>query len=157
MSKKNILTIAVAAFLAGVLLLMEYVNKKPKSELVSESPVPMNMNEPKPEADTIKIKAAGAVTFLLSADNEVYYYKGKFTGAVTKTGYPEIGHLIKRYMTEIDNKELMFVIKAAKGSSFRSAIDILDEMVVNKVPPGHYAETDITNEETECIDNYKEK
>ena len=40
--------------------------------------------------------------------------------------------------------DLMYIIKSDKQSNFKNAIDILDEMSICAVPPGHYAEVDMT-------------
>ena len=48
----------------------------------------------------------------------------------------------KKKATNID--DLMYIIKSDKESTFKNAIDILDEMSICAVPPGHYAEVDMT-------------
>jgi tRNA U34 2-thiouridine synthase MnmA/TrmU len=45
----------------------------------------------------------------------------------------------------------MYIIKADKESTFKNAIDILDEMTINTVPPGHYAEVDMSDTEAKLI------
>ena len=39
--------------------------------------------------------------------------------------------------------DLMYIIKADSTAKFRNAINILDEMSISAIPPGHYAEVDI--------------
>ena len=34
----------------------------------------------------------------------------------------------------------MYIIKSDDESTFKNAIDIIDEMAISAVPPGHYAE-----------------
>ncbi len=51
--------------------------------------------------------------------------------------------------TPID--DLMYIIKSDSASTFKNAIDILDEMSISAVPPGHYAEVDMTPAEAELI------
>ena len=99
----------------------------------------------------IIIHPSGAVTFLLAANDVIYYYSGAFTGILTKTDFKKVGAIIKRYTGSIDSRELMFVIKEEKNSTFKNAVDLLDEMEINKVPKGHYLETDITDEEIKSI------
>jgi hypothetical protein len=41
-------------------------------------------------------------------------------------------------------------------STFRNAIDILDEMSICNVPPGHYAEVDMTDTEKILIQKTEE-
>jgi tRNA U34 2-thiouridine synthase MnmA/TrmU len=45
----------------------------------------------------------------------------------------------------------MYIIKADKESKFRNTIDILDEMSICAVPPGHYAEVDLSPAEALMI------
>jgi tRNA U34 2-thiouridine synthase MnmA/TrmU len=45
----------------------------------------------------------------------------------------------------------MYIIKSDKEATFKNAIDILDEMSINTVPPGHYAEVDMSDTESELI------
>ncbi len=109
----------------------------------------MNMNEPKDDKDKeMKVKNSGAMTILLGRDNQVYYYFGQLEGAniseqFKSTTFKGIRALIldKKKSTPID--DLMYIIKSDKRSTFRNAIDILDEMTISAVPPGHYAEVDM--------------
>ncbi len=106
----------------------------------------MNMNEPKDDSTQIlKVKNSGAMTILLGKGNQVYYYFGQLEGAnITEqfksTTFKGIRDLIleKKKSTPID--DLMFIIKSDDQSTFKNAIDILDEMTISAVPPGHYAE-----------------
>ncbi len=110
----------------------------------------MNMNEPKDEKDKeMKVKNSGAMTILLGRGNQVYYYYGQLdpntvTEQFKSTTFKEIRKLIleKKNNTPID--DLMFIIKSDKNSTFKNAIDILDEMTISAIPPGHYAEVDMT-------------
>ena len=160
---KIFLGIIMGAFLAtGVFY---FINKSAKQKNItaplsnpdSSKPVPMPMNEPKPENDNNRliIKWSGAVTFLLADNNEIYYYKGIFDGNLHKTDYIKVRGLIKKCNSEINPDDLMFIIKSDKGSTFKNAIDILDEMTINKIPPGHYAETEITEAEINSINILK--
>ena len=132
---------------------MPSVPKPPPIEMVitkDGKPIP-GYNE-----DVLFIKAKGAVTFLLSANNVLYYYEGVFTGIIHKTDFNSVGELIKKYKDQFPNKDLMFIIKATESASFKNAVDILNEITTNKVPAGHYLETDITDKEIKSIHNFKE-
>jgi len=48
------------------------------------------------------------------------------------------------------------IIKEDKDATFKNAIDILDEMAINTVPPGHYAEVDINPVEEMLIQKTEE-
>ena len=144
MSKKSIVIILFAVAFAGIIFVKEYTQSKAKTELANIEPTSENLNlpEPKPEKDSgrLMVKASGAITFLLSEKNEIYYYKGVFDGTLNKTDYTKLRQIIKRFKAEIDPANLMFIIKSDQGASFKNAIDILDEMTISAVPPGHYAE-----------------
>jgi len=106
----------------------------------------MPMNEPKDDLEKqMKVKNSGAMTILLGKGNQVYYYYGQLMPETISqdfksTTFKGIRQLIldKKKGTPID--DLMYIIKSDDNSTFRNAIDILDEMVISAVPPGHYAE-----------------
>jgi len=109
----------------------------------------MNMNEPKDDStQQLKVKNSGVMTILLGKGNQVYYYYGqleadKVSQQFKSTTFKDIRQLIldKKNATPIG--DLMYIIKSDKNSTFKNAIDILDEMTISAVPPGHYAEVDM--------------
>ena len=118
----------------------------------------MNMNEPKDDnlEDQMKVKNSGAMTILLGKADNVYYYYGQLdpntlSEQFKSSNFKEIRSLIldKKKATPID--DLMYIIKSDSASTFKNAIDILDEMSISAVPPGHYAEVDMTPAEAELI------
>lgn len=123
----------------------------------TEEPVGIDLNEPKMDTAIARLKttAPGTVTFLLADNHEIYYYKGAFNGILKRTDYFQVRELIKRYKSQVDPDELMFIIKSEPGTTFKNTIDILDEMSINEIPPGHYAEVDITKEETQRLNILK--
>ena len=110
----------------------------------------MNMNEPKDDpTQELKVKNSGAMTILLGKNDQVYYYYGqlvadKLSEQFKSTNYKDVRKMIvdKKNATPIG--DLMYIIKSDKQSNFKNAIDILDEMSICAVPPGHYAEVDMT-------------
>jgi biopolymer transport protein ExbD len=117
----------------------------------------MNMNEPKDDPEQqLKVKNSGAMTILLGRKDQVYYYYGQLEAATISeqfkaSTYKEMRNLIvaKKKATPID--DLMYIIKSDKESTFKNAINILDEMTISGVPPGHYAEVDMTDAEQMLI------
>ena len=109
----------------------------------------MNMNEPKDDPNTIlKVKNSGAMTILLGKGRQVYYYFGqleadKLSEEFKSTNFTEIRKLIADKKNNTPIGDLMYIIKSDKESKFKDAIDILDEMTICTVPPGHYAEVDM--------------
>lgn len=120
-------------------------------------PTAMNMNEPKDDPNSeLKVKNSGAMTILLGKGDQVYYYFGMLSAEEASTqfkssNFKDIRQVIldKKKATPMD--DLMYIIKSDKDATFKNAIDILDEMAINAVPPGHYAEVDISDTERELI------
>jgi biopolymer transport protein ExbD len=115
----------------------------------------MNMNEPKDDStQVLKVKNSGAMTILLGKADQVYYYYGqleadKLSEQFKSTTFKQIRDLIlqKKNATKID--DLMYIIKSDKESTFRNAIDILDEMSINLVK--RYALVDISDTEEQLV------
>ena len=122
----------------------------------------MNMNEPKDDPNQqLKVKNSGAMTILLGKGNQVYYYFGQLMPETISqdfksTNFTGIRDLIlqKKKSTPID--DLMYIIKSDEKSTFKNAIDILDEMTISAVPPGHYAEVDMVPVEKLLIQKTEE-
>lgn len=120
-------------------------------------PTAMNMNEPKDDPNNqLKVKNSGAMTILLGKGDQVYYYMGELTaeGASQQfksSNFKDIRQVILDKKNAVPIGDLMYIIKADKESTFKNAIDILDEMQICAVPPGHYAEVDITDTESQLI------
>ncbi|MGC4102281.1 ExbD/TolR family protein [Ferruginibacter sp.] len=131
-------------------------------------PTAMNMNEPKDDKpeDQMKVKESAVMTILLGKGDQVYYYNGNLTAdnateIFKSTNFKEIRQIIldkKRAVPDGDKSksDLMYIIKADKESKFKNAIDILDEMQINKIPTGHYAEVDINDVEEMLIKKTEE-
>ena len=109
----------------------------------------MNMNEPKDDStQQLKVKNSGVMTILLGKSNQVYYYYGqleadKVSQQFKSTTFKDIRQLILDKKNGTPIGDLMYIIKSDKNSTFKNAIDILDEMTISAVPPGHYAEVDM--------------
>ena len=110
----------------------------------------MNMNEPKDDStQELKVKNSGAMTILLGKSDQVYYYYGqleadKLSEQFKSTNFKDIRKMIVDKKNGTPIGDLMYIIKSDKQSNFKNAIDILDEMSICAVPPGHYAEVDMT-------------
>lgn len=117
----------------------------------------MNMNEPKDDPNSqMKVKNSGAMTLLLGKNNQVYYYFGALEAETASaqfksSNFKDIRKVIldKKRSTPIG--DLMYIIKSDKEATFKNAIDVLDEMSINDVPPGHYAEVDMSDTESKLI------
>jgi len=117
-------------------------------------PTTMNMNEPKDDSThQIKVKNSGAMTILLGPNDQIYYYYGQLKPETVKEQFQkatqknEIRDKIVEMKKRTSEGDLMYIIKSDKNSTFKNAVDILDEMTICKIKAGHYAEVDITPEE----------
>jgi biopolymer transport protein ExbD len=125
-------------------------------------PTAMNMNEPKDDPNNqLKVKNSGAMTILLGKGDQVYYYMGELVPETISeqfksSNFKDIRQIIldKKNATPIG--DLMYIIKADKEAKFKNAIDILDEMAISTVPPGHYAEVDMSDTEAMLIKKTEE-
>ncbi len=117
----------------------------------------MKMNEPKDtKDDQIKVKESGAMTILLGKSDQVYYYFGQLDPANLSTqfkssNFKDIRGIIAEKKNNTPEGDLMYVIKSDDKSTFKNAIDILDEMTINGVKAGHYAEDKISPPEQQLI------
>jgi biopolymer transport protein ExbD len=118
----------------------------------------MNMNEPKDDKpeEQMKVKNSGAMTILLGKADQIYYYYGQLdpntiSEQFKSSNFKDIRKLIAKKKNETPIDDLMYIIKSDSTSTFKNAIDILDEMSISAVPPGHYAEVDMTTTEAELI------
>jgi len=126
------------------------------------TPTAMSMNEPKEDPNNqLKVKNSGAMTLLLGKDDQVYYYFGELSATdasnqFKSSNFKEIRQVIldKKKATPIG--DLMYIIKSDKKSTFKNAIDILDEMSICAIPPGHYAEVEMTPTEELLIQKTEE-
>jgi len=126
-------------------------------------PTAMTMNEPKDDntENQLKVKESAVMTILLGKADQIYYYYGSLTAEnaseqFKSTNFKDIRKLILDKRNSVPNgdqskSDLMYIIKADKESKFRNAIDIIDEMAINKVPSGHYAEVDMSDAEASLI------
>lgn len=120
-------------------------------------PTAMAMNEPKDDKENqLKVKNSGAMTLLLGKKDQVYYYFGELiaeeaSNQFKSSNFKDIRKIIvdKKKATPIG--DLMYIIKADKQSTYKNSINILDEMSICDIPPGHYAEVEISDTEASLI------
>ena len=123
----------------------------------------MNMNEPKDDKpeDQMKVKESAVMTIMLGKADQIYYYNGNLTpenatDIFKSSNFKDIRKIILDKRNAVPNgdkpkSDLMYIIKADKESKFKNAINILDEMQICGVPPGHYAEVDLSETEAMLI------
>lgn len=113
-------------------------------------PKTMDLIMPRDDGEPQSLAESNAMTVLLGANNTLKYYEGMYHPEDVKTTtYREIREAIIKKKEDImkntgDNK-LMVLIKAGKDANYRNVVDIMDEMLINRVD--RYAMVDITDEE----------
>ena len=111
-------------------------------------PVVTNLNMPK-EGTDMPVGESDAVTVILSKDNSIYYYEGKWDEASLNKGVIQsslsyrngIGNVIRQKQKSLDinpraregRKGLMLIIKPNSDASYSNLIDMLDEVLINNV------------------------
>lgn len=132
------------------------------------TPATMKLYMPKDEKDPknlTDVKESGALTIMLGKGNGIYYYEGKLKpdgSNFQSSTYKDIrDELIKKkhdvselgraqgYPKDSLDKDFVVVIKPNKESTYKNAVDILDEMTINQVH--HFALVDITDDENMLI------
>lgn len=107
---------------------------------------------------TTAIKESGALTFLLSKNNSVYYYEGKLNtngSNIYSSTIKEIRNVIikKKRNTLPDN--FFVTIKPGKNCVYKDIVNMLDEMTINDIK--RYALVDIANQEEQQIVKISDK
>ena len=99
-----------------------------------------------------KAKESGALTLLLAKDRTVYYYEGILAtdGSNFKsTNFQNLRQTILDKKNKTNADDLVIVIKPDTESTFRDAVDVLDEMTINNIK--RYALVDIAEPEVMLI------
>lgn len=105
----------------------------------------------KPEEQN-KVKASGALTLLLGKNDRVFYYEGELApdGSNFKSAtFKEIRDVIINKKKSTDPKDFVVVIKPDAESTYKNAVDVLDEMTINDVK--RYAMVEIFPVENQLI------
>ena len=123
-------------------------------------PVTAKLNMPNDGVGTV-LKESAALTLLLTNNREIWYYHGFLEDAlvnkrIIKTSYSYndgVGQVIRDKQIALDNNlkmnkgrdELTILIKSNDNADYTGIVDVLDEIVINKVM--RYALLKITDEE----------
>ena len=127
------------------------------------TPTTMDLFMPKDtekDEELNKAKESGALTILLAKDNQVFYYNGQL--AVDASNFQSTSFnsgkgirqviIDKKRSTPVD--DLVIVIKPSEESTYKNAVDILDEMTINQIK--RFALVDILAIENELIKRSQE-
>lgn len=143
------------------------------------TPSTLALNMPKDEKDPEKqneAKASGALTLILAADNQVYYYEGELAPDASNfesSNFKEIRDvIINRKKQVVANhahnsqceeirarnngdpkscldRDLVVVIKPTEEATYKNTVDMLDEMTINVVK--RFAIVDVLDVEKELV------
>lgn len=113
-------------------------------------PKTMDLIMPRDDGEPQSLAESNAMTVLLGANNTVKYYEGMYHPEDVKTTtYADIRDAIikkkEAIMKKSGDNKLMVLIKANSDANYRNVVDIMDEMLINRVD--RYAMVDITDEE----------
>lgn len=152
MNKITTFLIVVVLIARGVLYMYDHKKTTPEKVVTIE-----NKTATETAGTTNKPVSLTTLTFLLTDEKDIYYYTGPFNGTLFSLKRDYAGAFIKAYKENMPPDDLMFIIKSDKSATFKSIIDLMDEMHKYDVPNGHYAEGEITAEESEKINLLKNK
>jgi biopolymer transport protein ExbD len=138
------------------------------------TPSTMKLYMPKDEKDPknlTEVKQSGALTIMLGKGNGIYYYEGQIKpdgSNFQSSTYKDIRDVIIKkkkavmemgrslgYPKDTLDKDFVVVIKPNKESTYKNAVDILDEMTINQVH--RFALVDITDDENMLIKATEQK
>ena len=120
-------------------------------------PKTMDLIMPKEEGDPMSLPAKKALTVILGPDNRIAWYEGigddpamppqvHYTSYANRKGIRDV--IIQKKAAvyqDFHKNELMVLIKADRASNYKNVVDIMDEMLINKVD--RYAVVDISDKE----------
>ncbi len=150
-----------ALFSSGIFYYINKKNEDKRKALIasvnSAQPVNLNMTEPKDEDPEPVLLVENPFTILIGSNENFYYYNGKNCNGLQKSTLAQLKVQIASKKEKTNPKKLMFIIKSLQDAGFKSVIDVLDELTIAGIPVGHYAEVDVSENEKDCIKNYKKK
>jgi biopolymer transport protein ExbD len=114
-------------------------------------PTALAMKLPKdvPDKDKQKQPASGALTFLLTGNERVFYYERDDLRTMQPTSMVGIRSIILTKKMKTNPSDFMVIVKPGREASFKNIIQILDEMNISAVKK--YAMVEISPEEKSWI------
>jgi biopolymer transport protein ExbD len=116
------------------------------------SPTHMTLYMPKDsEKDTIDeySNVRTKLTLILLKDDKVYLYYGGFIKGGRSVSNSETDKLIEDGWRMFSKDSLVVIIKPTEEASYKSTVDILDKMTINKI--GKYSMIDLNKQEKEFL------
>lgn len=118
-------------------------------------PKTLDLIEPH-EGKAKPVKESDAMTIIVGKDHMIWYYFGMLKAGSSNQIIKSDLHSIRGIIVEMKRKSdphfLMFILKSVCGSTFGDNINLLDEMSICGITPGHYAEAELSRSEMELLD-----
>ena len=90
---------------------------------------------------------------ILLGGNKIYYYNGDSVKHGKLIDFAGFRPILLEKKKNTDPKDLVVVIKPANNSTYKNAVDALDEMAINDIK--RYAMADVTEMEQLVVDALK--
>lgn len=136
---------------AGFKILKDALRSKGVYRFKFESTTRINKPAPTVEEPPY-IQKETDLSIVIAGNDILYCYHGSNCSRAKKVKLSELNVVLKQEMKSTKTAELMIMIKSMPGASFKSIIDVLDKIAQAGTPAKHYAETDITENEINCIE-----
>ena len=108
------------------------------------------LNDPK-----AALVLSSALTVVIAKD-ELFYYRGTDCGKLARTDIINVRGILSSEKQHTTSDKLMIIIKKTKEATLRNSMDLLDAITNSGITPGHFAEAAMTENEKNCIQNYKQ-
>ncbi len=144
--------------IASLLIVITFssCNELMKFFWVSSTPAPQAMKLMLPKDTDIPVQItdySSTVTMILLGNNKIYYYKGINTENGKLISFKEARNLLNKTKNSIPAEKFIVLIKPTDYSTYKNAVDALDEMAINDIK--RYAMVDITEKEQLIVDALK--
>ncbi|HEX2682395.1 MAG TPA: hypothetical protein VHL77_00585 [Ferruginibacter sp.] len=94
------------------------------------------------------------ISFLLTGNNEIYYYGGENHNNLSTIDYGTLGIFIKAYKDAVKTDDLLFMIKYDTKATNKNISDAVQEMEKSGVPAERYRKGHMTMDEIGSIKKY---
>ena len=101
------------------------------------------------------IQLPNAMTIIITTGDEYYYYKGNDCSRLAKADLVMMKDILKSEKKLLPANQLMLIIKKTPDAGIRNSIDLLDAISGAGIPAGHFAEVMMTQNEKNCLLNFK--
>ena len=126
-------------------------------------PSVMRLVLPADANDGTKVAESTALTVIPMADGKIFYYHGDLQKAELDnlygtTHFSKVRDLITLQQHTLDQSgrfkrsDLMLIIRPMNDASYKSVVDVLDEVTINQVK--HYSLVDITDAELQFVQRH---